>query len=88
MKLLNFKKIKAFFVFEFNSLLNYYNFWRMKRKANKLHLMTKKRYHVVPMTETKLMVVDNNWIKHYNKYTTGKKINIHDLIKMSYYSTK
>ena len=83
-----FKKIKDFFVFEFNSLLNYYNFWKMKRKADKLHGMTKKRYHIVPVSETKLTVVDNSYIKWHNKQKGIKKINIHDLIKMSYYSTK
>lgn len=83
-----FKKLKTSIIFEFNSLLNYFNFWKMKRKANKLHQTTKKRYHVVPMSETELMVVNNDFIKWYNKHTRGKKINIHDLIKMSYYSTK
>ncbi len=80
-------KIKASIIFEINSLLNYYNFWKMKRKANKLHKMTKKRYHVVPLSDTKLTVVNNDYIKWYNKHKGVKKITIHDLIKMSYYST-
>lgn len=82
-----FKIIKESVIFEFNSLLNYYNFWRMKRKANKLHSVTKKRYHVLPISDTKLIVVDNSFLKYYNKQKGVKKINIHDLLKMSYYST-
>ena len=86
------KKIKILtdsIKFEYNSILNSFFFWKMKRKANKMHKLTGKRYHVVPKDNTHLMVVDNSFIKRYNKAVKGKskKITIHDLLKMSYYST-
>lgn len=83
-----YKKVKDFFVFEYNSLWNKYIFWKMKRKADKMHGMTKKRYHVVPISETELIVVDNSYIKWHNKQKGIKKITVYDLIEMSYYSTK
>ena len=87
MKLL--KKLLNTLKFEFNSLLNSYNFWKAKRKAIKLHKLNGKRYHVVPASNTTLVVVNNDYIKRYNKAIKNKrkKINISDLIKMSYYST-
>ena len=82
-------KLLKWIKFEINSLLNYYNFWRMKRAANKKHKITGKRYHVVPKSNDSLMIVDNTYIKFYNKAVKGKskKITINDLIRMSYYST-
>lgn len=81
------KAILAWFKFEYNSIVNFINFWYMKRKANKLHKSTGKRYFVVPKTDTSLIVVNNTFIDSYNKIKGIKKINIHDLITMSYYST-
>ncbi len=70
-------------------LKNKYSFWRMKRKAIRLHELTGKRYHVIPVTETSLMVVDNTFVKAYNKTINGRnnRITFHDLINLSYYST-
>ena len=64
-------------------------FNKAKKTADHLHATTGKRYHVVPSGKNKLAVVNNDYIKLYNK-TKGvkKKINIHTLIKLSYYSTK
>ncbi len=83
------KKIKTWLLFEYNSIYNSISFWYFKRKANKLHQLTGKRYHVVPRDKNKLMVVDNTFIDHYNKCVKGKskKITINDLLIMSYYST-
>ena len=83
------KKVKNWLVFEYNSIHNSISFWYMKRKANKLHKLTGKRYHVVPKNKTQLMVVDNSFIKAYNLSvkSKSKQININDLLRMSYYST-
>lgn len=82
------KIIKAL-KFELNSLRNSYDFWKAKRKAIKMHKLTGKRYHVVPFSDKKLGVVDNTFVKSYNRTVNGKrnKITIDKLLKMSYYST-
>lgn len=81
-------------VYWYNSVWNHFHFKNMCRKANKMHKMTGKRYFVVPKTDTSLMVVDNEYIKQYNKFMSKqkkanrvKKITIKDLIEMSYYCT-
>lgn len=82
------KKIKNKIVRLFNSYIwNPMHFKWMKNKANRLNKLTGKRYFVVPATDTSLMVVDNNYVKFYNKQKGVKKIDIYDLIKMSYYAT-
>jgi hypothetical protein len=87
-------KLIAFFAFEYNSIRNQFMFNYMKHKAIRLHNLTGRRYHVIPVGKS-LMVVDNDFLKTYNtlinkKYKTlkkGKKLTIIDLLKMSYYST-
>jgi hypothetical protein len=87
MKYLN--QFKAWIIYQYNSIWNYWHFKKMRAKADKLHKLTGKRYHVVPATKQSLMVVDNTFIDKYNKAAKGKtkKITIVDLLKMSYYST-
>lgn len=86
------KKLFNFFVFEYNSLVNRIKFYYAKRKADKLHLLTGKQYHILPVGD-KLMVVDNTMVNVINqrlKVTPGvnlKHIDIRGLSKMSYYST-
>lgn len=60
-----------------------------KRKAIKLHKLTGKRYHVVPNGSGGLMVVDNEFLKIYNKNVKGlgKQLTFQDLMKNSYFST-
>ena len=83
------KKILQAIKFEYNSIINSFKFWKVKREANKKHKLTGKRYHVVPFDDKTLGVVDNSFIKAYNKTVKGKqnKITIDKLLKMSYYST-
>lgn len=86
------KQLKTKVVWLWNSYVwNPIHLRAMKRKANKLHQMTGKRYFVLPATQTKLMVVDNTYIKNYNKAIKKekgyKKININDLLNMAYYAT-
>lgn len=60
-------------------------------EAEQKHRETGKRYHVVPNTKDKLVVLDNSLIDAYNqraKRMGGKKITIVDLLKMARYSTK
>ena len=84
------KKLWKIIVFEYNSIHNSISYWFAKHKANRLHKMTGKRYHVVPRDERNLMVVDNSYIDIYNravKKQGGKPIDIISLLRMSYYST-
>lgn len=83
-----FKNIKAWFIFQFNTWWNTYHFWSKKREAERLHKLTGKQYFIVPKTKTSLMVVDNTFIKYYNKNAPkGKRITHPDLLKMCYYKT-
>lgn len=54
-----------------------------------MHKLTGRRYHVIPVENEKLIVVDNNFIKFYNNKVKGKaqKLTIDRLIELSYYST-
>jgi hypothetical protein len=62
---------------------------RMIAEAKRMHLITGKRYHVVPeLLSNKLLVVDNDYIKSYNRLIKGKRVTGIDLIKMAVYSTK
>jgi len=84
------KKLWNKIVFEYNSIHNSISFWYMKRKANKLHRLTGKRYHVVPSGKHSLMVVDNTYLDFYNRQAKKHRkptIDIMQLLKMSYYST-
>jgi hypothetical protein len=81
-------KLKAYVIWLWNSYIwNPLHFRYMKSRANEYNKKTGKRYFVVPHTETRCMVVDNDYIKHYNKQKGIKKININDLIRMAYYAT-
>jgi len=83
-----FKTIKEWFIFWSNSIWNTFHFGYMKRKAKKLHKLTGKQYFVVPKTQTSCMVVDNSFIKAYNKNVPkSKRIRHIDLLKMCYYKT-
>lgn len=60
-------------------------------EAEQKHRETGKRYHVLPTSSNKLVVVDNTVIDIYNKKAKNKgmkKITIVDLLKMANYSTK
>ena len=84
------KDVIGSIMFEYNTIYNFIMLWFKKRKANKMHRLTGKRYHVVP-SDTGLMVVDNEYVAAYNRVIkrngVGKKITFLDLIRLSYYST-
>lgn len=72
-----------------------FKIWREKRylkgmiqEAKRMHLITKKQYHVVPLDDGKLKVVDNDFIRNYNRVEGMKHVNAIDLRKMAVYSTK
>jgi len=82
------KDLKNWFIFQYNSIWNYFHFRYMKRKAEKMHKITGKQYFVVPKTKKSCMVVDNSFIKAYNKSVPkGKRIKHVDLLKLCYYKT-
>jgi len=76
--------------------LNWWNFRQAIKEAKKKYYKSTnrgtrpgKRYLVIQKTDGKLAVVNNTFIKHYNKIVakkSGKKITIKDLLEMSYYS--
>lgn len=76
-------------IFEIRVAARKYYLWRKKREAMQLHALTGKRYHVIPVANDKLKVVDNQFINQYNRIikNIGRKITIEDLLKMSYFST-
>ena len=80
-------KVIQWIIYHYNSIHNTINLKLKSRKADRLHKLTGKRYFVVPATDTTLMVVNNDYVKHYNKHSGQKKITFHDLIKMAYYYT-
>jgi hypothetical protein len=82
------KKLKAWIIFQYNSIHNHIHFQIKKKEADRLHETTGKRYHIVPTGPGTLSVVDNTFIKTYKSLVAkNKRIYINDLIKMSYYST-
>lgn len=80
------KKIKTFLVFKFLWYKRKIQFYFAKKKADTMHAMTGRKYYVVPAGK-KLQVVTGDVVKVFNK-RMKKKLNINDLLKMSYYSTK
>lgn len=57
------------------------------KRADKMHKVTGKRYHVIE-NNGRLMIVNNSIIKVYNKKTKKYKININQLLNEALYSTK
>jgi hypothetical protein len=80
------KKIKGWFIFKYYWYKRKLQFKAAKAKADQMHLMTGKRYFVVP-TGRKLQVVDNTVIKVFNKNVKTSKLDINDLLKLAYYYT-
>jgi|GEM_PF-5746296 len=60
---------------------------RMITEAKRLHLITKKQYHVVPLEGGKLDIVDNHFLKSYNRIDKSGRITGIELRKMALYST-
>ncbi len=61
-----------------------------KYEADRMHELTGKRYFVIPKSDSRLSVVDNNYIKRYNKAASKlhfNKITFLDLIESCYYCT-
>ena len=74
--------------FWINTWINSINFWWMKKKADKLHRLTGKQYHIVPVSDTKLGIVNNDVIKGINKgLPKSQRIDYTKLQKSVYYST-
>lgn len=75
---------------QFNYLWNRIRFWYFCNEADRMHKLTGKRYFIIPDGE-KLKIVDNDYIKLYNKAASHlkcKKINIHNLLEACYYCTE
>ena len=74
----------------YDSRVTHYQFKRYRKRADKLHELTGRRYHVIPDSAGGMVVVDNRYIDIYNKAVKGTKtkpITIKDLLQMAYYST-
>ena len=73
---------------EINDILNSLSYRKHRRKADKLHKKTGKRYFVIPESDTKCIVVNNDWLKYYNrKVPKSKRLTFKELCEMAYYST-
>lgn len=75
---------------QINYIRNRIRMWYYCTEADRRHKLTGKRYFVIPDGK-KLKVVDNDYIKLYNKaaaHLKCKKINIKDLLEASYYVTE
>lgn len=63
-----------------------------KRKCNEADnqfQLTGKRHFVIPFGEQELIVVNNHWLKIYNKKVgTGQRRTYKQLIESAYYATK
>lgn len=80
------KKIKYWY----NTIHNYITFYLKKREAIMKHRTDGKQYHVVPTSDGKLIVINNDHIKYHNQANKKDKkahIDITKLLKMAYYST-
>lgn len=80
------KKIKSWIIFKYYWYKRKFQFKAAKAKADQMHLMTGRKYYVVPSGK-KLQVVTGDVIKVFNK-ATEKDMDINDLLKMAYYFTK
>lgn len=70
------------------TMLAHQQFRRMKRRANRFHTITGKRYHVIPGPGLSFVVVSNTYVGAYNKTVPkAKRINIEQLLDMAFYST-
>ena len=83
-------KLLAWLVFQVNVRANKLYLKKMINRAELLHSTNNKRYHIIPLKKgngRKLIIVDNTFIKEYNK-KAKRKITIADLLELAYYSTK
>jgi len=62
-------------------------FKRAVKKANRLHRLTRRRWHVINGENNSFAVVDNRFIDYYNKQRIGTKLTIEELLKIALYST-
>jgi hypothetical protein len=75
-------------IYEWNSWMNSIRFKNAVKEADRSHKLTGKRYHVLPGGKNKLVVVDNEDIRRFNKtLPPAKRLTIDQLLKQSYYST-
>lgn len=81
---------------EILDLVEDFKFWKIKRLANKCHSKFGTRFHVVPLGNDQLVVVDGNGVVYNDtlkpngrmiRSSIGKKLSFFDIIRMSYYST-
>ena len=85
-----FKELKEWFTLQYNSIWNTLHFKRKVKEANEMHKRTGKQYHVIPGPRKELLIVNNEWLKKFNKAIKkggGKPISFPQLLEMSYYST-
>ena len=71
--------------YKFNTTFYRFHFWRMKRRADKLHEIRGKQYFVIPVIGTELVVVDGTYLDTYNaiaKKTNLRKLTYKNLLEM------
>lgn len=78
--------ILAWFKFQFNSVLNYWNWYRMIVKAHVLSYIYRKQFFVIPKSKTSLMVCNYFFVGFYN--SSRKMIKLEDREKFDQFKMK
>jgi len=68
-------------------VIKHFRFKKAVKKANKLHRLNRRRWHVLPVENNRFAVVDNKFINYYNNQNKGIKLTIDKLIELAAYST-
>jgi len=79
------KDVGKLFSYNVNGLLATFKWWNIKRKALRLAKFTGLQHHIIPIGD-KCMIVNNRWLKAYNKQSKSK-ITVLKLIQHAYFST-
>jgi len=71
-----------------NTMMGRFDYWRLKRKALRLHKYFGKQYHIFPIDDSNVTIMDNGFRKEYNQSVQKhQRINFLKLIETAYFST-
>jgi len=74
--------------YQVNSFWNFTQWRKTKRRCIRAWKYTGLQHHIVPASDSTLMIVNNRWLKWYNKQPgIQKKIDIRVLLESAYFST-
>ena len=71
-----------------DTIMGRFDFWRLKRKVRRLRKFYGKQYHIIPIDNNNVTVMDNEFRKQYNQTVQKhQRISYLKLLKMSYFAT-